>query len=75
MNYFCYNGVPYLRIIPCKQLFKSTTIHEVVNRGSFFAVNMNTRVFTVLPNGADEGCTQVEVIKETVTPPRRTRKQ
>jgi hypothetical protein len=42
-----------MRITPAKRLFNSTMIHEVVTRGDFFAVNLQTGVFTVLPQGAD----------------------
>jgi hypothetical protein len=51
---FIHEGKPYMRIVPSKRLFNSTTVHEVVTRGDFFAVNLQTRQFTVLPNGADE---------------------
>lgn len=54
-QFFTYEGVPYMRIIPCKRLLNSTTIYEVVTRGSFFATNMQTGIFTVLPAGADKG--------------------
>ena len=50
---FVHNGNPYMRITPCKRLFNSTTIHQVVTRGDFFAVNLQTGIFTVLPQGAD----------------------
>jgi hypothetical protein len=55
MQAFEYNGNIYVKIIPCKSLFNSTTIHEVVTRGSIFALNLNTSIFTVLPQGADQG--------------------
>jgi hypothetical protein len=51
---FVYKGVPYMRIIPTKRLFNSTTVHEVVTRGDFFAVNLKNSIFTVLPKGADD---------------------
>jgi hypothetical protein len=50
---FVYKNDPYMRITPAKRLFNSTMIHEVVTRGDFFAVNLQTGVFTVLPQGAD----------------------
>lgn len=55
-----YEGQPYMKIIPTKRLFNSTTIHEVVTRGDFFAVNVITTVFTVLPAGADSGQVRVK---------------
>ena len=50
---FVHNSIPYMRIYPSKRLFNSTLIHEVVTRGDFFAVNLQTSQFTVLPQGAD----------------------
>lgn len=47
------DGKPYMRITPAKRLFNSTMIHEVVTRGDFFAVNLQTGIFTVLPQGSD----------------------
>ena len=51
---FVYEGRPFMKIIPSKALFRSTTIHEVVNRGDIFALNLATGIFTILPNGADK---------------------
>lgn len=51
-EYFEFNNSVYRKIIPCKTLFRSTTIHEVVNRGDIFALNLTTGVFTVLPGTA-----------------------
>lgn len=50
---FSFEGTPFMRVIPSKTLFRSTTIHEVVNRGDFFAVNLQTGVLTVLKGGSD----------------------
>ena len=52
MKIFMHNGEPYMRVYPSKRLFNSTMVWEVVNRGDFFAVNMLTGVFTVLPMSA-----------------------
>lgn len=46
---FTYKEALYLRMAPSKRLFNSTTIWEVVNRGDFFAVCLDTGVFTVVP--------------------------
>jgi|LakMenEpi03Aug12_release.lakeMendotaPanAssembly.Ray.scaffolds.fasta_scaffold2010745_1 hypothetical protein len=46
---FQYKDELYLRMVPSKRLFNSTTIWEVVNRGDFFAVSLKTGVFTVVP--------------------------
>jgi hypothetical protein len=51
---FQYKDDTYMKIIPCKRLFNSTTVHEVVTRGDFFAVNLRTGIFTVVPQGADK---------------------
>lgn len=51
---FVYKDKPYMRVTPVKSLFHSTMVHEVVNRGDFFAVNLSTCELTILPNGADE---------------------
>lgn len=50
---FCYKGIPFMRVTPVKALFRSTTVHAVINRGDFFAVNLQTGMLTILPNGAD----------------------
>lgn len=52
-RFFEYKGEVYMRVIPTKTLFRSTTVHQVVNRGDFFAVNMNSGLLTVLPGGSD----------------------
>ena len=54
---FVHSGVPYMRITPAKRLFNSTMIHEVITRGDFFAVNLQTSQFTILPKGADSNDT------------------
>jgi len=51
---FVYNNKPYMRVTPVKILFRSTMVHEVVNRGDFFAVDLTNCALTVLPQGADE---------------------
>jgi len=50
---FVYDGKAYMRVTPVKRLFNSTMVHEVVTRGDFFAVNLQTAELTVLPSGAD----------------------
>jgi hypothetical protein len=52
MKAFIYNGRTYLRIIPGKRLFQSTLVHEVVNRGDVFGVDIATSVFTIIPGTA-----------------------
>jgi hypothetical protein len=47
------DGLPYIRVIPSKRLFNSTMVHEVVNRGDFFALCLTNSILTILPQGAD----------------------
>lgn len=65
--YFKHKGKIYLRITPGKKMFHSTMVHEVINRGDIFAVNMDTAIYTVIP-GKDKVelaslTIQVETIK------------
>jgi len=52
MVIFKYKERLFLRVLPAKRLFNSTTIWEVVNRGDIFAVDLETFVFTVIPGKA-----------------------
>lgn len=51
---FPYNNAFYVRVRPVKALLRSTTMYEVVTRGDFFAVNVETLELTVLPDGSDK---------------------
>lgn len=62
MKAFIHNGEVYLRCIPSKALFRSTMVHEVVNRGDIFAMNVNTQEFTIIP-----GKSEVEHIEGAFT--------
>lgn len=53
MKTFTYNNELYIRCIPGKNLFKSTMIHEVVNRGDIFAVRVRDQVLTIIPGDAE----------------------
>ena len=55
LKVFELEGVLYLRVIPGKKLFRSTMVHEVVNRGDIFAVRLEDSVLTIIP-----GKSQVE---------------
>lgn len=57
MKAFIYKDRTYIRLIPGKNLFKSTMVHEVVNRGDIFGMDIETQVFTIIP-----GKSQVEHI-------------
>lgn len=52
MKAFTFKGELYLRVIPGKSLFHSTMVHEVVNRGDIFAVNLSTQTLTIIPGSA-----------------------
>ena len=53
MKAFRYKDEWYLRVVPTKRLFNSTTIWEVVNRGDIFAVRLIDQVLTVIPGNAE----------------------
>lgn len=55
MNAFIYRDELYIRCIPGKNLFKSTMVHEVVNRGDIFAIRVSDSSLTIIP-----GTTEVE---------------
>lgn len=61
MKAFIYNGEVYIRLIPAKRLFNSTTIHEVVNRGDIFAMRCSDQQFTVVPGKAEVQHIELEV--------------
>ena len=50
---FKYKGELYIRAVPAKTLFRSTLIHEVVNRGDVFAIRVSDQTLTIIPGTAD----------------------
>lgn len=42
------DGELYIRVIPSKALFKSTMVHEVVNRGDVFAIRVSDSTLTII---------------------------
>ena len=52
MKTFTYNNDLYIRCIPGKNLFKSTMVYEVVNRGDIFALRVRDQVLTIVPGTA-----------------------
>lgn len=52
MKTFIYKDELYIRVIPAKRLFNSTTVHEVVNRGDIFAVRVSDSTLTIIPGTA-----------------------
>jgi ribosomal protein L16/L10AE len=51
-KYFRYEGELFLRVVPAKPLFKSSMVHEVVNRGDVFAVRLSNGQLTIVPGTA-----------------------
>ena len=62
MKTFIYENEIYIRCIPAKSLFKSSLVHEVVNRGDIFAVRVSDQVLTIIP-----GKSQVEHTSHDIT--------
>ena len=60
---FTYNNEIYVKVIPTKPLFKSTMVHQVVNRGDIFAIRLSDQALTILP-----GTIQVTFIDYEFTP-------
>lgn len=53
MKAFNYDGTLFIRAIPGKQLFRSSMVHEVVNRGDIFALRADDQVLTIVPGKAE----------------------
>ncbi len=52
MKAFKYNDELYIRAIPSKHLFRSTMVHEVINRGDVFALRELDQILTIVPGSA-----------------------
>lgn len=52
MKAFIYNNKTYIRAIPSKSLFRSSMVHEVVNRGDIFALEVESQILTIIPGTA-----------------------
>lgn len=61
MKAFIHNGDVYVRAIPGKNLFRSSMVHDVVNRGDVFALRLKDQLLTIIP-----GTAQVEHIEVNV---------
>lgn len=59
MKAFIFQDELYIRVIPGKNLFKSTMVHEVVNRGDVFAVRVRDSLLTIV--GGTENVTHLDV--------------
>lgn len=62
---FYYAGSLYIKVTPGKNLFKSTMVHEVVNRGDVFAVRVGDQVLTIIPGTAQVEVATVQIIEHT----------
>lgn len=56
---FYWNNVLYVRLVPGKSLFRSSMVHEVVNRGDVFAMRVSDQLLTIVPGKAQ--VTQVDL--------------
>lgn len=66
LNTFIYDNQVYIRCIPAKSLFKSSLVHEVVNRGDIFAVRISDQVLTIIPGKSQVEHTSHELSIPTV---------
>lgn len=60
MKAFYFENHLYIRTIPGKNLFKSTMIHQVVNRGDIFAVRISDGILTIIPGTAQVDHVEIE---------------
>jgi uncharacterized protein with WD repeat len=69
---FYFENELYIRLIPAKRLFNSTMVHDVVNRGSIFAMRVSDQQFTVIPGTAQVTHVNFEVrMPLTLTKPQQ----
>lgn len=68
MKAFIYNGRTYIRCIPAKRLFNSTMVHEVVNRGDVFAMDIQTQEMTVVPGKGQVTHIEVNILQSVNDP-------
>lgn len=67
MKTFTYNNDLYIRCIPGKNLFKSTMVHEVVNRGDIFALRVRDQVLTIVPGDAQVVHSEMNIVQAEIT--------
>lgn len=53
MKAFIYNSELHIRTVPAKALFRSSMIHDVVNRGDIFAVRCRDQQLVIVPGTAE----------------------
>lgn len=58
---FIYQGDLYIRVIPGKKLFRSTMVHEVVNRGDIFAMRMKDQMLTIVSGNITPELIEIKV--------------
>ena len=68
MKTFTYNNDLYIRCIPGKNLFKSTMVHEVVNRGDIFAVRVRDQMLTIIPGDAVVAHSEHNILQVVIDP-------
>ena len=68
MKCFIYNNDLYIRCIPGKNLFKSTMVHEVVNRGDIFAVRVKDQMLTIVSGTAEVEHTEYNMLQAVNDP-------
>ena len=61
LNTFYYKGELYIRTIPGKSLFKSSMVHQVVNRGDVFAMRVSDQTLTIIPGKAQVTHSRIDV--------------
>ena len=66
MNTFIYENEIYIRVIPAKSLFKSSMVHEVVNRGDIFGVRVSDQVLTIIPGNSQVTHTKHDITKSAI---------
>lgn len=55
LKQFTYEGKHYLKVIPSKNLLRSTTLFEIITRGDTLALEIETGILRVIPTGKQNG--------------------
>lgn len=63
MKAFLHNNELYIKVTPGKNLFKSTMVHEVINRGDIFAVRLSDCRLTILDGNIEVEHIEVNVLR------------
>lgn len=62
MRAFIFQDELYIRTVPGKNLFKSSMVHEVVNRGDIFAIRVRDSLLTIIPGKAEVEHRSLELV-------------